>query len=151
MPDGVEDVLEVIGRQIEQRFQLPLHEVGAAVAADPEHHGELRDVMHWYGLLAVSQSALERAENELLAALGTSPEAPLSETQMDLAHQVNAAVGARDGRALVVRYLLDPDAPGKHAEAVWRGATRSAGRTTAPLPGPAPRPPGGEPARGVRR
>ncbi|QPP05163.1 hypothetical protein G4Z16_00765 [Streptomyces bathyalis] len=146
----MEDVLEVIGRQIEERFQLPLHELGAAIAAAPDDNADARDVLYWYGLLAVSQSALERSENELLAALGTSPEEPLSDAQMDLAHQVNAAVGARDGRAMVVRHLLDPNAPGKQSKAIWRGASRAAGRP-APRPGngPAPHPPGQ--ARGMSR
>lgn len=148
MSDGVEDVLEVIGQQIEERFQLPLHELGATVAAEPERHGELRDVMHWYGLLAASQSALERSENELLAALGASPD-QLSDQQMDLAHRVNAAVASRDGRAMVVRHLLDPDAPGRHGEGAWRGATRRAGRPTTLPAGPAPHPPG--PVRGISR
>jgi hypothetical protein len=148
--DGVEDVLEVIGRQIEERFQLSLPELGATIAAAPEDNAEARDVLYWYGLLAASQSALERSENELLAALGATPD-QLSDDQMDLAHRVNAAVGSRDGRAMVVRHLLDPNAPGKQSEPIWRGAAaRSAGRPiTLPANGPAPRPPG--PPRGMSR
>ena len=39
---------------------------------------------------------------------------------MGLAHRVNAAVTTRDGRAMVVRWLLDPDAPGKKDLAAQR-------------------------------
>src|SRR5205807_3153059 len=85
---------------------------------------------------------LVRAEDDLLAALETQP-SEVDDPTMDLAHRVNAAVSARDGRAMVVRWLLDPAAAGKQALAAERLArlSRSARKgpavqTSAPI-GPA--------------
>ncbi len=145
--DGVEDVVGVLTEQIEARFTMSMEQLKAAVAVAPAANPDATDVVKWHGLLVGSQSALERAENELLAALETQPN-EVDDPTMGLAHRVNAAVATRDGRALVVRWLLDPDAPGKKdlaAERLARLNRRArkgpAVQTSAPLrPATAPAP-----------
>ncbi|MGW1194490.1 hypothetical protein ACWD4B_01325 [Streptomyces sp. NPDC002536] len=134
MPD--DDVMGIITQQIEARFQMNLPELGQVVAAAPNANQQATEVIHWYGLLAESQAAVERAEDDLVAVLVQDP-VPLDDPAMDLAHRLNAAVTARDGRAMVVRFLLDPAAPGKQGPGTWRGVTTAAARrpalqTTAP-------------------
>ncbi|MCC3775877.1 hypothetical protein [Streptomyces sp. UNOB3_S3] len=121
MPDDADDVMGVITQQIEARFQMSLPELRQGVAAAPHANQQATEVVHWHGLLSQAQAALERAEDALVATLAQDP-VPLDDPAMDLAHQVNAAVTARDGRAMVVRFLLDPAAPGKHGPGTWRGA-----------------------------
>ncbi|MET9294355.1 hypothetical protein [Streptomyces sp. NPDC003077] len=104
-----EDVMGVITQQVENRFRMPLDELRRAVTAAPQANREATATVHWYGLLAQAQAALERAEDALVEALGTEP-GELADPVMDLAQQVNAAVAVRDGRAVLVQYLLDPDA-----------------------------------------
>ncbi|MFF4767418.1 DUF5926 family protein [Streptomyces sp. NPDC001255] len=82
-----------------------------AVAADPQAHTEAATILRWHRMLAESQAALERAEDRLVAALQTQHD--VDDPTMDLARAVDRAVTARDGRASVVRWLLDPDALGK--------------------------------------
>jgi len=123
--DETDDVMGVITEQIEARFQMSLPELCRAVAVAPQAHREATQVLHWYRLLTESQAALEKAEDDLVAVLGTQP-GELDDAAMDLAHRVNAAVAARDGRAMVVRYLIDPDAPGRRSPGVWRGAPAAA-------------------------
>ncbi|MGW0711734.1 hypothetical protein ACWD4G_38250 [Streptomyces sp. NPDC002643] len=151
MPEFSQDVLGVVAERIEDRFQMPLADLRRAVAATPQANPDATSVVHWYDLLAESQDALDTAEDALVAALGTQP-GELDDAAMELAHRVNAAVAARDGRAMVVDYLLDPLAPGKRGPGAWRGATPAARRAPA-LPTSAPTPPGtrGIPARGVTR
>ncbi|MFI0961400.1 hypothetical protein ACH4S8_08340 [Streptomyces sp. NPDC021080] len=116
MPDGIsdnaEDVVSVLTERIEARFAMDIDQLKAAVAAALTANPDATDVVRWHGLLVEAQSVLDRAEDDLLAALETQP-GEVDDPTMRLAHRVNAAVTARDGRALVVRWLLDPDAPGK--------------------------------------
>ncbi|MFF2567310.1 hypothetical protein [Streptomyces sp. NPDC058084] len=129
IPDGTEDVVGVLTEQIEARFGMSMDQLTAAVAAKPAAHPDATDVVKWHGLLTESQAVLDRAEDALLAALETQP-SEVDDPTMDLAHRVNTAVTARDGRALVVRWLLDPDAPGKKELAAERLArAHRTGRT----------------------
>ena len=121
MSGSADDVMGVITRQIEDRFQMPLDDLRRSVTAAPQANPGATSLVHWYGLLAEAQKALETAEDALVAVLGTPP-GELDDPAMALAHQVNTAVGVRDGRAMVVTYLLDADAPGR------RGALPKAGR-----------------------
>ncbi|CAM5238734.1 hypothetical protein SGLAM104S_09378 [Streptomyces glaucescens] len=69
----------------------------AAVAAAPDANPEATDIVKWHGLLTESQAALQRAEDDLLAALEAQP-SEVDDPTMSLAHRVNAAVTA--GRCL---------------------------------------------------
>uniref|UniRef100_A0AAU2ADF6 Uncharacterized protein n=1 Tax=Streptomyces sp. NBC_00093 TaxID=2975649 RepID=A0AAU2ADF6_9ACTN len=151
MPESDQDVMGVVTERIEARFQMPLADLRRAVEAAPQANPDATSVVHWYGLLVESQDALDAAEDALVAALGTEA-GELDDTAMELAHQVNAAVAARDGRALVVDYLLDPLAPGKRGSGALRGGDLAARRAPA-LPTSAPALPGtpGVPARGAAR
>lgn len=147
MADGSEDVVGVLTERIEAHFGMGLEQLKAAVAAAPAANPDATDVVRWHGLLIDSQAVLDRAEDDLLAALKTQP-SEVDDPTMDLAQHVNVAVTARDGRTLVVRWLLDPDAPGKKSPAAAglahldRGARQGpAMETTAldrPAVGPAP-------------
>ncbi|MEU8936021.1 hypothetical protein AB0D30_39795 [Streptomyces sp. NPDC048409] len=142
--DGAEDVLGVLTERIEARFGMDIGQLKAAVAASPAANPDATDVVKWHGLLAQAQSVLDRAEDDLLAALETQP-SEADDPTMDLARRVNAAVTTRDGRAMVVRWLLDPDAPGKKdlaAERLARLRPRSgpAVPTSAPVPAGTPAP-----------
>ncbi|AWW42334.1 MULTISPECIES: hypothetical protein [Streptomyces] len=140
MSDGISensaDVVGVLTERIEARFDMGMDQLKAAVTAAPTANPDATDVVKWHGLLVEAQSVLERAEDDLLAALHTQP-SEVDDPTMGLAHRVNAAVTARDGRALVVRWLLDPDAPGKKDLAAERLArlrprTGPAVQTSAP-------------------
>ncbi|QEV10037.1 hypothetical protein CP972_03960 [Streptomyces prasinus] len=122
----------MLTEQIEQRFGMNIGELKAAVTAAPEANRQATDIVRWHGLLTETQTVLERAEDDLLRALETQP-SEVDDPTMDLAHRVNAAVSARDGRAMVVRWLLDPDAPGKRGPA----ADRLARFNRSQRPGPA--------------
>lgn len=151
MSDDADDVVRVITQQIEDRFRMPLAELRRAVTATPQANGEATSIVHWYGLLAESQGALEKAEDALVEVLGSEPE-ELDDSAMELAHQVNAAVAVRDGRAMVITYLLDPNAPGKHGPGHWRGASPAARRGPALPATPAVLPSTGAiPVRGASR
>ncbi|WP_420036058.1 hypothetical protein ACN2WE_30990 [Streptomyces sp. cg28] len=141
MLDASEDVMSVITERIEARFQMPLADLRRAVETAPQANPEATTVVHWFGLLAETQSALDAAEDTLVEALGTQPGDVLDDPVMELAHQVNVAVAIRDGRAMVVKYLLDPEAPGKRGPGAWRGAPPEARRGPA-LPTSAPSLPG---------
>ncbi|MEU5833046.1 hypothetical protein ABZ820_05050 [Streptomyces diacarni] len=151
--DGTEDVVGVLTEQIESRFGMTMDELRAAVAAGPATSPEAAGIVTWHGLLTASQTALGQAEDDLLAALETQP-SEVDDPTMDLAHRVNTAVRVRDGRAMVVRWLLDPIAPGKQGAAAEPMARPSRGmrqgpavRTSAPArPATAP-----VPGRGARR
>ncbi|KMS67737.1 hypothetical protein ACM01_41620 [Streptomyces viridochromogenes] len=130
----------VITQQIEDRFQMPLADLRRAVEAAPQANPEATTIVHWYGLLAETQDALETAEDALVEALGTEP-GELADPILELAQRVNAAVAARDGRAMVVNYLLDPLAPGKRGPGAWRGASPAARQAPA-LPTSPPALPG---------
>ncbi|AJT62496.3 hypothetical protein T261_0807 [Streptomyces lydicus] len=123
----MDDVLEVIAQQIENRFRMSLPELRQVVQAAPQANQQATEVIRWHGLLTESQGALEKAEDDLVAVLSVEP-GELDDHEMEIAQRVNAAVTARDGRAMVVRFLLDPNAPGKQGPGAWRGASPAARR-----------------------
>ncbi|MEV5878039.1 hypothetical protein AB0L75_28200 [Streptomyces sp. NPDC052101] len=147
MPDDADDVMGVITQQIEARFQMPLEDLRRAVTAAPRANTEATKVVHWYGLLTEAQGALETAEDALVAVLEATT-SELDDPAMELAHQVNAAVAVRDGRAMVVNYVLDPNAPGKRGPGAWRGTAPAARRGPA-LPTTPPAVPSA-PSAGIR-
>jgi hypothetical protein len=111
-PDGAsENAVDVLRASIEGHFGAPVEQLERDVAADPRAHTEAATILRWHRMLAESQAALERAEDRLVAALQTQHD--VDDPTMDLARAVDRAVTARDGRASVVRWLLDPDALGK--------------------------------------
>ncbi|MFF3976570.1 hypothetical protein [Streptomyces sp. NPDC001828] len=117
--DDVEDVVGVLTERIEARFAMDMDQLKAAVGTAPTANPDATDVIKWHGLLVQAQSVLDGAEDDLLAALETQT-SEVDDPTMDLARRVDAAVTARDGRAMVVRWLLDPDAPGKKGLAAER-------------------------------
>ncbi|MFG2564673.1 hypothetical protein ACGFR6_04445 [Streptomyces sp. NPDC048567] len=143
--DGAEDVVGVLTERIESHFGMGMDELRAAVGADPAANTDATEAVKWHGLLVQAQSVLERAEDDLLAALETQA-SEVDDPTLGLAHRVNEAVTTRDGRAMVVRWLLDPEAPGKQglgAErlARLRSRTGPAVQTSPPRrPGEAPPP-----------
>ncbi|WP_327417568.1 hypothetical protein [Streptomyces sp. NBC_01233] len=129
-----DDVMGVLTRHIEAAFQQPLDDLRQVAAAAGRVH-PATGILHWYGLTAEAQTVVDRAENTLLATIGPAP-GELTPPQMAIAHQVNTAVAARDGRAMVLRHLLDPN-----ARQVWRGdrpQSRTISQASTALP---PRPP----------
>ncbi|MGQ4429997.1 hypothetical protein [Streptomyces sp. SAS_260] len=142
--DDAEDVVGVLTEWIEARFAMDLDQLKAVVAAAPTANPDATDVVKWHGLLVQAQSVLDRAEDDLLAALETQT-SEVDDPTMGLAHRVNAAVTARDGRAMVVRWLLDPDAPGKKDLAAERLA-RPRPRTGPEVQTSAPQRPLGTPS-----
>ncbi|MBC2878083.1 MULTISPECIES: hypothetical protein [Streptomyces] len=151
MPDDVDDVMGVIAQQIETRFHMSLPELRRAVMAAPRANQQATEVVHWFGLLAESQTALERAEDDLVAVLIQDP-VPLDDPAMERAHRVNAAVTVRDGRALVVRHLLDSAAPAGHRSGPRLGAALAIGRGPALQTSPPTRPSApAVPVRGATR
>ncbi|MFD5656209.1 hypothetical protein [Streptomyces hirsutus] len=121
----------VLTEQIEQRFGMNIGTLKAAVTAAPDANRQATDIVRWHGLLTESQTVLERAEDDLLRALETQP-TEVDDPTMELAHRVNAAVSTRDGRAMVVRWLLDPDAPGKRGPTADWLARLNRGRRQGP-------------------
>ncbi|WP_309248424.1 hypothetical protein [Streptomyces sp. MNP-20] len=148
-----DDVMAVIAQQIETRFRMPLDDLVQAVAAGQQAGTDAAAVVKWYGMLADAQQVLEQAENDLVAALDSSPGDVLDDPVMQLAHQVNAAVQVRDGRAMVVRHYLDAHAPSREGPGAWRGTgagrQRGPALRTAAIPQAAAAPP--VPVRGVSR
>ncbi|MET9013929.1 hypothetical protein ABZX74_23870 [Streptomyces olivaceoviridis] len=150
-PDAIDDVVGVLTEQIESRFGMSMEQLKAVVADAPAVNSNASEIVKWHGLLLESQAALVRAEDALMAALERQP-SEIDDPTMELAHRVNAAVTARDGRAVVVRWLLDPDAVGKQVLAARRLA-RFRGRQgpavpTSPPPRPATTP---QPGRSLAR
>ncbi len=144
--DGTEDVVGVLTERIEAHFGMGMDRLKAAVALAPTANPDATDVVKWHGLLVDSQTLLDRAEDDLLAALETQP-SEVDDPTMGLAQRVNAAVTARDGRAMVVRWLLDPDAPGKKDLAAERLARLNRGVRKGPaVPTSAPHRPAVAPA-----
>ncbi|MFD4611978.1 hypothetical protein ACFWOT_28685 [Streptomyces sp. NPDC058440] len=152
MSDGIsdesEDVVGVLTERIEARFGMDIDQLKAAVAAAPTADPDAADVVKWYGLLVEAQTVLDRAEDDLLAALETQA-SEVDDPTMGLAQRVSAAVTARDGRAMVVRWLLDPDAPGKKDLAAGRLA-RFRPRTGPAVQTSVPHQPAGTPASAWR-
>lgn len=142
--DESADVVGVLTERIEARFDMGMDQLRAAIAAAPTANPDAIDIVKWHGLLVEAQSVLERAEDDLLAALQTQP-SEVDDPTMGLAHRVNAAVTARDGRAMVVRWLLDPDAGGKKDHAAERLA-RLRPRSGPAVQTSAPHRPAGSPA-----
>ncbi|MFE7117590.1 hypothetical protein ACFU99_19460 [Streptomyces sp. NPDC057654] len=143
--DGTEDVVGVLTARIEAQYRMGIDQLKAAAATAPEATPGAAGLLAWHGLLIESEAALERAEDALLAALEAQP-GEVDDPTMDLAHRVNEAVAVRDGRALIVRWLLDPQTPSTgDADRFGRAAGRgpavqtSVARPPAPAPGPAPR------------
>jgi hypothetical protein len=131
IPDGTEDVVGVFTERIEAHFGMGMDRLKTAVAVAPTAHPDATDVVKWHGLLVDSQVVLDRAEDNLLAALETQP-SEVDDPTMGLAQRVNAAVTARDGRALVVRWLLDPGAAGEKDLAAERLARLNRGARKGP-------------------
>ncbi|MGW1224850.1 hypothetical protein [Streptomyces sp. NPDC002530] len=121
MPEGVpeDSVVGVLTGLVEARFGMGLEQLKAAVNVEPDANPDATAVVRWHSLLVDAQLVLERAENDLLAALQTQP-SEIDDPAMGLVHRVNEAVTARDGRATVVRWLVDPDALGKQGLAAER-------------------------------
>ncbi|MGW4160391.1 hypothetical protein [Streptomyces sp. NPDC004788] len=149
IPDVGEDVVGVVTARIEAHLGTSMEHLKAVVTDDPATNPYVTDIVKWHGLLLDAQAVLDRAEDELLAALQTQP-SEVDDPTMDLAHRVNAAVTARDGRALVVRWLLNPDGPGKKGPAAERLA-RLRSRTGPAVQTSPARPPAGVPAPAVAR
>ncbi|MGW7303958.1 hypothetical protein ACWGI1_00080 [Streptomyces sp. NPDC054835] len=119
-PDG--DIAALLAAQIETRFGLALAELTLAVNAAPRAHTSATYAVHAYGLLTEAQSALETAEDALVAELQTAAGDVLDDPVMDLAHQVYEAVELRDARAAALRALLET--PANQARASTRPVTR---------------------------
>ncbi|MEU7601902.1 hypothetical protein [Streptomyces sp. NPDC041003] len=125
MSEELDDVLGTFAQQIEARFQMPIRQLRDAVTAAPEANPDATTVARWYGHLEEAQGALSRAEDELVLALDRAPVGELEDPVMALADRVNTLVAVRDGRAMVVRHLLDDNAPGKRVPGAWRGASHT--------------------------
>ncbi|WP_411150605.1 hypothetical protein [Streptomyces sp. A30] len=158
MPDA-DDVLGVLTEQIQSRFQMPIAELRRAVVAAPQAHPEATTIVRWHGLLTEAQQVLNRAEDALAQALAhhvdTVPDGEfveLPEHVMRLADSVNIAHTVREGRAMTVRHLLDPQAIGNRSPGAWRGTAPTARRGPA-LPTTAPSVPdtAQAPVRGAAR
>ncbi|MFD8645143.1 MULTISPECIES: hypothetical protein [Streptomyces] len=137
MSDGIRDVVGPITEQIEQRFGLSMDALKAAVEAAPNAHREATVVVRWHGLLTESQAALERAEDDLLAALATQP-SEVDDPTLVLAHRVDSAVTIRDGRAVALRLLLEPNAGGQQDVEAERLTRRGPAVPTRPATRSAP-------------
>jgi hypothetical protein len=127
------DVLGLFAARIEAQFGLAMSELAQAVHAAPQAHPGATQAVHWYGLLSQAQQAVETAEDALVAALDTAVGDQLDDPVMELAHRVNHAVAARDGRAMTLRFLLQ--APAEQARIQQRFGPRVT--TTLPTPVPA--------------
>jgi len=147
-PVDADGVLEVLAAEVRERFGHSLEDLRTLAAAQPEQVPGASEVLRWFDQVTEAQQFLEDAESALVDVLATAGTDSLTEDQMDLARTVDAAVTVRDGRALVVRFLLDPDAPGKQSGAS-RGEALGVRRPPALTTGMPPRP--AAPAVGVRR
>ncbi|MFI6289359.1 hypothetical protein ACIBCM_32220 [Streptomyces sp. NPDC051018] len=140
MSDEHDDVMRVLTGQIEERFGMSVPSLRRAVAFAPHASPSAVEVVRWHGLLTTAQSALERAEDALVGVLDTAP-GDLSEDHdriMFFANRVNEAVQIRDGRAKVLTFLLDPNAPSGSDPTVWRGAVPAHRQGKPALPTAAP-------------
>jgi hypothetical protein len=134
-----DDVVRVLTAEIEAHVGLSIDQLKAAVAAEPRQHPQAAAVVRWHALLVDAQHALDRAETGLLAALAQPGGA--EDPVQGLAERVAAAAAARDGRVLVLRYLLNP-------EALGQATTGARSRRQA---GPGPAVPATAPARPAPR
>ncbi|EST31759.1 hypothetical protein [Streptomyces niveus] len=149
MNDGSDDVLGVITEQIETRFGMSFTALRGAVEKSPDANPQATRVVYWHGMLDQAQTALEQAEDDLLAGLDTEP-GPLGDPVMNLAQRVNAAVAVRDGRALIITHLLEPHTTRNQDTGVSAARRRGPALRTSP-PATAPVPATPVPARGVGR
>jgi hypothetical protein len=151
-PVDADGVLEVLAAEVRERFGHSLEDLRTLTATQPGQVLGAREVLHWFDQVTEAQQFLEDAEAALVDVLVTAGTEPLTEDQMDLARTVDAAVTVRDGRALTVRFLLNPDAPGKRAGAATGealGVRRPPALTTSMPPRPAA--PASAPSAGARR
>lgn len=150
--DTRDDVVGVLTEQIERHFETSINDLTAAVTAAPDAHPQATEIVKWHLLLTESQTVLERAEDDLLAALQTQP-SEVDDPTLDLAHRVNHAVTVRDGRAMVVRWLIDPDSAEQQRRMGWNPARFNAARRGPAVPTSPPARPATTPARaqGVAR
>jgi hypothetical protein len=151
-PVDADGVLEVLAAEVRERFGHSLGDLRTLTAAQPDLTPGASEVLRWFDQVTEAQKFLEDAENALVDVLVTGDTEPLTDDQMVLAATVDAAVTVRDGRALVVRFLLNPDAPGKQdgaARGEALGVRRPPALTTSMPPRPAT--PAPVPAAGVRR
>ncbi|MGW6455096.1 hypothetical protein ACWF94_04080 [Streptomyces sp. NPDC055078] len=152
MSDEPGDLLGVLATRIEEKFQMSLPTLRRAVAIAPHASPDAAETVRWYGLLTTAQEALERAEDALVAALGTEPRGELDDPVMEFAHRVNTAVDIRDGRATVLRFLLDPDTPDRRGPSARYGTAPTLRRGPALTTGVPARPAAAVPeVRGVPR
>lgn len=152
-PGGPADaVVEVVAAEVRERFGCNVEELRRVAAAQPGRVPGAEEVLRWFDQLTEAQQFLEDAEDALAGMLLVAGDGPLTEDQMDVARTVDAAVTVRDGRALVVRFLLDPDAPGKHTGSA-RGEALGVRRPPALTAGVVSRPAAPAPmaGRGARR
>ncbi|MEU9939065.1 hypothetical protein [Streptomyces lavendulae] len=134
IPDALDgDVVGLFTERIEAQFGLGMAELTQAVQAAPHAHPGATQVVHWYGLLSEAQQVVETAEDALVSALETAAGDVLDDPVMELAHRVNYTVAARDGRAQVLRFLLE--SPAEQARIQQRFGPRVT--TTLPTPVPA--------------
>ncbi|MFD8351536.1 hypothetical protein ACFV1X_21670 [Streptomyces coelicoflavus] len=147
------DVVGVLTEHIEARFGMNMDQLKAAVAAAPTANPTATGVVKWHGMLLEAQAALERAEHDLLTVLH-NPDPDAAGPSQDLLDRVDAAVTARDGRAMYIRWALDPHAAGQQdliaeRQARSRGTRRHspAAPTTAPARPTTPAQPGRSPVR----
>ncbi|WP_308404202.1 hypothetical protein [Streptomyces sp. ATCC 21386] len=143
MPDA-DDVLGVLTEQIQSRFEMPIADLRRAVAAAPQASPDATTIVRWHGMLTEAQHVLDRAEDALAEALARHVDTvsdgefvELPEHVMQLADTVNIAHTVREGRAMTVRHLLDPQAIGNRSPGAWRGIAPAARRGPA-LPTAAP-------------
>ncbi|MFE9686786.1 hypothetical protein [Streptomyces sp. NPDC006285] len=134
------DVVGVLTEQIEGHFGMSMDQLQAVVAAGPVGNPATTasEVVKWHGMVLDSQAAFDRAEQELFTVLQTGPSEASSPSQ-DLIDRVAAAAASREGRALVVRWLLKSDASGAHDVTAGQPArSRETRRDTSVAPTTAP-------------
>ncbi|MEU6814046.1 hypothetical protein [Streptomyces sp. NPDC046860] len=117
--DGRDDVVGLITERIEARFSIRMEQLKGAVAAAPTAHPDATVLVRWHGLLVDAQEVLDHAESDLLAVLETQP-SEVDDPTTDLAQRVNAAVRVRDGRAMIVGWLLELVTPALAGELMAR-------------------------------
>nr|WSX75888.1 hypothetical protein OH826_19745 [Streptomyces sp. NBC_00899] len=152
-PVDADGVMEVLAAEVRERFGRSLGDLRTLAAAQPHQAPGASEVLRWFDQVTEAQKFLEDAENALVDVLAAGGTEPLTEDQMDLARTVDAAVTVRDGRARVVRFLLDSDAPRRESEPARGeelGVRRPPALTTSMPPRPAAAPASAT-AAGMRR
>ncbi|MFF7438997.1 hypothetical protein [Streptomyces sp. NPDC008122] len=126
------EIVAMLADRIEARFEMPLDDLVRSMAQAHLATAGVTGVVHAYGLLTQAQTALEKAEDALAAALETATDEVLEDPVISLAHEVNQAVEARDTYAQWVRALLEVPAGKTSAR------TGAVSRLTTTLPVAAP-------------